>query len=45
MKYRISYTKLARKYDFAVTFQTESYRDKKLIQYKKGSTNFKLRKL
>lgn len=45
MKYRVNYIKFEKKYDFTVEFKTESYRDKKLLQYKKNSINFKIRKL
>ena len=45
MKYRIRYTKNYRKYDFIAEFKNERHRDTKLLQYKKGSFNFKLTKI
>jgi hypothetical protein len=45
MKYRIQYIKKGRRYDFVVDFATETYRDKKLLQYKRNSINFKMRKI
>jgi len=45
MKYRITYTKNYRKYDFITEFKNESHRNKKLLQYKKDSFNFKIQKL
>ena len=45
MKYRITYIKKGRKYDFVKTFTSEKYKNQKVLQYKEGSVNFKIRRL
>ena len=45
MKYRITYIKKDRKYDFTIIFNNEKHRDIKIKQYKKGSINFRMFKI
>lgn len=41
MRYRFTYIKGNKKYDFVQSFNDESYFNKKYNQYIKGSINFK----
>jgi hypothetical protein len=45
MKYRITYIKKDRKYDFITIFNNEKHRDSKIKQYKENSINFKIIKI
>ena len=45
MKYKISYIKKQKNYNFTIRFKNLEHKLKKLAQYKEGSTNFKATKI
>jgi len=45
MKYRISYIKKGRKYDFIIVFRNKEHKNNKIKQYKKDSINFRINKI